>query len=172
MDVYVNVDIRPLTISNRYLATHCHSYMVNHHFCPVADSLLSKECWFPQLPQRRICIDHSAISRHCMQITISNQSGNHTNQYSACNYWKYRSVLKSWVSSEGEVKNYWSVTRCRLKRHTLCSWEQHSYPTATWVSIEGDHIKRRSRPFLHHEAKEFSLTIQDQGGADQANWTR
>ena len=27
-------------------------------------------------------------------------SGNHANQYPACNYWKYRSVLTSWSSKE------------------------------------------------------------------------
>ena len=37
----------------RLLATFWQSFMVGHHFCPVLVSLLSRECWFHQLPQRQ-----------------------------------------------------------------------------------------------------------------------
>ena len=33
-----------------------------------------------------LCSSHSAVSCRCMQITISNQSKNHANQYPACNH--------------------------------------------------------------------------------------
>ena len=35
----------------RPLATIGQTFMVNHHFCPVSVSLLSRECWIPQLHQ-------------------------------------------------------------------------------------------------------------------------
>ena len=44
-----------------------------------------------------LCWSHSALRLRFMQITISNQSGNHANQYSVCNYWKHCSVLGSHV---------------------------------------------------------------------------
>ena len=55
-------------------------------FCPVPDSLLSRECWLPQL---------LLITFSCRQITIPNQSGNHANQYPTLNYWRYCSILRS-----------------------------------------------------------------------------
>ena len=39
-----------------------------------------------------------------------------------------------------------------FKGLTLCSWEQRSYPGATWASIVDDHIKRRPRPSPYHTA--------------------
>ena len=98
------------------------------------------------------CYSHSAVSRRCMQITVSNQSGNNVNQYLACNHWKHCSVLSSRAFS-GDIENYWSITTCHLQ-----------------AFIEDDHIKRpRLSPY--QEAKVFSRSVQDQGGVDQANWT-
>ena len=75
-----------------------------------------------------------------MQITITNQSGNHSNQYPVCNYWKYCSVLRF---SKRNVENYWSVTRCHLKSAMLSgSWEQQSYPGAT-IKLKGDRVLLR-----------------------------
>ena len=51
----------------------------------------------------------------------------------------------------------------------LCSREQQSYSGAMWVSIEDDHVKRLC-PSPYREAKEFSIIVQDQRGADQTNW--
>ena len=45
VEINVNVDIRPLKIFKRPLATPSQSLMVYHHFCPVPVSLLSRECW-------------------------------------------------------------------------------------------------------------------------------
>ena len=106
-----------------------------------------------------------------MQVTISNQSGNHAKQYpAACNYWKYCSVLRSWAFTEADVNNYWSVTRCRLK--VLGRARESSRRTqGLWECIEDNHIKRRPCPSPYHEAGEFSLSIQDQEEADQTNWT-
>ena len=106
-----------------------------------------------------------------MQITIWNHSGDHANYYPACNYWKYCPALWSWAFPEGDVENYWSVTGCHLKSPALCSWEQQSYPGTTWASIEENHIKQKSYPSaLLLEVEEFSLAVQNHGGADQANW--
>ena len=38
-----------------------------------------------------------------------------------------------------------------------------------WASIED--IERRQGPSLYNVAKEFSLSVQDQGAADQTKWT-
>ena len=42
-----------------------------------------------------------------------------------------------------------------------------------YMSICGrrSHKKKTMTSSTYHEAKEFSLSVQDQGGADQANWT-
>ena len=58
VEIYVNVNIRPLTIFQRPLATLCETFIVDYHFCPVPVSSLSRQCWFPQLPQRQ-CGDDS-----------------------------------------------------------------------------------------------------------------
>ena len=73
----------------------------------------------PKAVWTHLCWSHSAVSCRCIQITISSQNGNHYNQYSAFHYWKYCSVLRSWAFSEGDVVNYWSVTRCHLKSYTM-----------------------------------------------------
>ena len=55
-----------------------------------------------------------------------------------------------------------------------CPQAQQSYPWvgagAARASIEDDHIKWRPWPSPYQEAKEFSLSDQDLGGADQAKW--
>ena len=67
---------------------------------------------FPICPRDRVahlCWSHSVV------ITILNQSVNHANQYPACTHWKYCLVPKYWAFSEGDVDNYWGVTRYHLK---------------------------------------------------------
>ena len=56
------------------------------------------------------------------------------------------------------------------KSDTLCSWEQQSYPGATWASVDADHVKRRLCPSLYYEAKGISLSVQDQGGVVHTDW--
>ena len=89
-----------------------------------------------------LCWSHSAVSCRCMQITLSNQSGNHSNQYPATHYWKYCSVLRSWTFPEGDVLYYWCVTGCHLKNPMQCSREHHLSPRATWASIADDSLSR------------------------------
>ena len=104
--------------------------MVDDHLCPVPVSLYLGSADFPAAPKAlcHICVDHIQIegilpkgpylpcvsmggrallvrylrdvSCRCMQITLSNQIGNHANEYPACNYWKYCLVLCTWASSE------------------------------------------------------------------------
>ena len=79
------------------------NFYVNNHFCPVTLSLGNTD--FPNCPKGSVvhlrwC--HFTVSRRRMQITISNQNGNHTNQCPACNNWKYCSVLNLWAFSEGD----------------------------------------------------------------------
>ena len=61
-EIYVKVNIRPLTMVRRLLVTFRQNFMVGHHNWPVLASLLSRECWFHQLPQRQfvwcICVNH------------------------------------------------------------------------------------------------------------------
>ena len=128
-------------------------------FCPGQPSI--SVCWFPQLSQRQCgAFPLITFSRHGVQVTLSNQSDNYANQYPVCNYWKYFSVLMSWAFSEGDVKNYWSVTRCHLNISTSCWWEQQSYPGTTRASIEDDRIKRRPRPFCIPGRKRFLLAYR------------
>ena len=53
MKIYVNINIRSLTINKRPFATNWQTLIVDQHFYSVPVSLLSRECWFPQLPQRQ-----------------------------------------------------------------------------------------------------------------------
>ena len=148
-----------LKIFKRRLATFWQTFMVDHNFCSVPVSRLSLVYWFPQLSKRQCgAFLLITISRHGVQVTLSKHSDNHANQYPVCNYWKYCSVLRSWAFSKGDVKNYWSVTRCHLKISTSCMREQQSYLGATRVSIEDDRIKRRSCPFCIPGRKRFLLT--------------
>ena len=57
----------------------------------------------------RFCVDHSCEPSQYAKIPP--KSANHTNQYPACNVWKYCSVLTSSAFSEGDVEHHWSVTR-------------------------------------------------------------
>ena len=52
-EIYVKVNIRPLTMLVDFWWFFNKSFMVGYHLCPVLVSLLSRECWFPQLPQRQ-----------------------------------------------------------------------------------------------------------------------
>ena len=74
VEIYVSVNIKPLTIPERSLATLGQTFMVDHHFCPVPASLPSWECWFLQLPQRQygllVLVTISGVSHHTLQITI------------------------------------------------------------------------------------------------------
>ena len=53
---------------------------------------------------------HSTVSCHCMQITISKQSENQSNQYPACNYWTYNSFLRSQSFPNGRCR---ALLECR-----------------------------------------------------------
>ena len=139
VEIYVKVNIRPLKIFKIPHMTLWQIFMVDNHLCTPPVSLLSQECWFPQLPQISVgylCWSHSAVSSRCMQITISNQSGNHANQYLAYNYWKYCSFRRSRAFSELDVENYWSVTRYHLKSPVTRSWGHQSYPGPARIRVE------------------------------------
>ena len=122
MEIYVNFNRSPLTIYKRPLVTLCRRrFWSTISFAQSRTSaFFSRECWFPpNLSTNNVshlCWPHSAVSFRCMQITISNKSGIHTNQYPTCHHWNYCSSLKSWALSEWDVKNYGSVTRCCVKR--------------------------------------------------------
>ena len=53
-----------------------------------------------------------------------------------------------------------------------CSRRRQSCPGATWPSIEDDHITRSPGSSPYHEAKEFSLSVQDHSGADRVDRTQ
>ena len=81
-----------------------------------------------------------------------------------------------WLSGLGlfqrDVEEIIGVLQSAIyKSPMLYSREQQSYTGATWASIEDNNFKRRPYSFPYHEAKYFPLTVQDQDGADQANWT-
>ena len=95
VEIYVNVNIWPQTIFESPLTTLWQRVKVDQV------NLLVWECWFPHFPDRQcgpFFLSHSVVSRHCIDLTILNQSGNHANQYPACNHWRYCLVLRCWVS--------------------------------------------------------------------------
>ena len=114
--IYVNVNISPPTILKGHLTTLRGTYVVHHHFCLVPVSLFSWECWFALVPQRQcgtfVLITFS-YEPSLYAIIISNQSGNHANQYLACNYWNFvrlsglvfshRVMLRITVVSQGAI---------------------------------------------------------------------
>ena len=55
-----------------------------------------------------------------------------------------------WAFLEGDVANYWSVTRRHPKSHTPCSWNQQSYQGTILVSIDDYHTKRSPCPSRFH----------------------
>ena len=114
----------------------------------------------PKISVSPLCWSYLAMWPRALPITIINQVDNHANQWLACNYWTRCSILVPWAFLEGDVENYWSVTRCHLKSPTPCSWNQRSYPGATWASRDHIGIMRK---------EQISLSVRDQGGADQAN---
>ena len=72
VEIYVNVNIGPLSISRKPLAILWQTFLVDHHFCPAPDSLLSHERWFLQLPKGsmvHLCWSHSAFNHHCIKIS-------------------------------------------------------------------------------------------------------
>ena len=64
-----------------------------------------------------LCWFHSAY--RCMQIAIGNQSGNHANQYSACNYIEVIVRFCDHWLFHSDVDNYYSVTKWYLKSCTV-----------------------------------------------------
>ena len=88
--------------------------------------------------------------------------------------WLFKILLSS------QILNFlrggcWELLECHKvpskSPSTLWSRKQLSYPGAVLASIEDDYIK--GSPYLspYYEAKKVSFGIQDQGGADQTNWT-
>ena len=80
----------------------------------LISSIAPKEVW-----RIILCWSHSIVSHQCMQTTISNQSGNHANQYPACKFCKHFSVVRFWAFSKGDI-----VAGCHLK--VLCHVRESS----------------------------------------------
>ena len=120
LEIDVNFNRTPLTIYKRPLATPWERFMVADHFCSVPVKIfLGSAADLPICPHSsmlHLCWPHSAVPSRCIQITISNRISNHFNQYPACNYWKYRTVLGPWAFSDGDDGNYLSVTWRYLKK--------------------------------------------------------
>ena len=101
--------------------------MVNFHICPGWVSLFPRQCWLLQLLQRQwphLCRSHLAVRCCGMQVTMSNRSGNHANQYPAGNYWNESLVVRSCAFSNGYIINYWCATSYHLKSHVACSGDR------------------------------------------------
>ena len=148
-EVYVNVNIRHLTIFKRHIVTLWQSLVVDYHFSPVPVSFLSRECWFPQLSERQ-CSAFVLITFSCGPLLYANchlKPKRQLRQHQSLWIFQiYFSVLRSWAFPEGHAKNYWSVSRPHLQNPTPCWWAQQVYLRATWASIEVDHIGRRPYP--------------------------
>ena len=61
--------------------------------------------------------------------------------------------------------------RWHLQNPLSCSGDQKSYPNAIWASVEDDHTRGRPCSYPNHEENQVSLIVENQGRADQANWT-
>ena len=121
MEVNVNVNTRPLKILKRPLVTLLQIFIADHHLWPVLVSLFLGSDDFLDCTKGSVvhlCWAHAAVSLCCMQITNSNQCGNHGNQYPDCNYWKYCSFVRFGAFSDRDIQNHWSVTRYHLE--VLC----------------------------------------------------
>ena len=75
-----------------------------------------------------------------------------------------------WFSGPG-LQNYWSVTWCHLKRSYAMFLRATVLPRSHvgiyWIWSHHGSL----HPSLFHERKEFSLSVRDQGGVEQANRT-
>ena len=109
VEIYFNLNRSTLVKYKRPLAIPWHSSMVDHHLCPAPFTLFLWEC----------C--------RSMQIVNLNQSGNHANQYPAYIYWIFFSILTSWSFSKGNAENYWSITRCRVRKTNVLTQELHGH---------------------------------------------
>ena len=165
VETYVSSNRSPLTIYNRPFV----SFMFG--FCSVTFSLFLVSTDSPTASRTKQCVAFVLITFSCELSLCAQchlkQIGNYANQYPVCSYWIYCSFLGSWAFSEGDLENYWSVTRCHLKRFMPCSWKEQSYSGATWAPTEDDHIKRKPRPSPYHEREQVSPNVRDQGGADR-----
>ena len=121
VEIYVNVNIMPLTMLGRPLETLWQRLMVDHHLCPALLSLLSRGWWIPKLSQRQraalVLITFSCKPSLYANFHLKQKWS--SNQCSACDYWKYCSDLRSWALSKGDVKKHWGVIRFLLKQSYL-----------------------------------------------------
>ena len=75
--------------------------------------------------------------------------------------------------SDRKMSRMTEVSQCdisKVLRHVRDQYQQ-SYPGVTWASVEDDYMKRRLCPSPYDKGEQVSYSIQDQGGADQANLT-
>ena len=74
------------------------------------------------------------------------------------------------VSHRQISKNTGVAFRYHLQSFTPCLRDQEKYTDAMRASIEDDHCERRTCPSSYHEGKQISLSVQNQGEADQVDW--
>ena len=96
----------------------------SHVSCP--DQPILQECGFPHMRQRQ-CVAFVSITFSCDLSLYLNyhvkQSGNHANQYPACNYWNDCLVFRSWAFSEAFLNGwYWELLEChKVPSHMMTS---------------------------------------------------
>ena len=89
VEIYVNVNIKRLTIFYKTSRDHVTKFMDHQHFCQSWPGFFLGSAYFSNCPKccaAHLCLSHLFVSHRCMQITISNRRGNHANQYTAWNY--------------------------------------------------------------------------------------
>ena len=133
----------------------------------------SRECWFSQLPRgllAHLCLSHSAVSHRYMEIASQTKAIimltniwlviiENIVQFSGL--WRSQSVM-SRITGMSQVA-IWNKASCAVFVKAVV------LPRAIWASIEENHTKRRPCLSPYHEAKDFSLSVQDLGRADKAN---
>ena len=120
----------------------------DHFFQPQWE--FPREWWFLQLPNKQctaFCVDHIQL-RVAAVCKLPHQSKwvimpTNARPVIIENIVLYSGHGLSW----GDMWSYWSVTRWHLESSVPCSWDQQSYPGATWASIEDNYTKRRPCPF-------------------------
>ena len=82
------------------------------------------------------------MNRRCLQITTSNQNGDHTNQYPACYYWKYHSICRPWAFSDKAVQNYWIT---EVSQYAIWKVPHHGHESSNLTQGLRRHLLKTNR---------------------------
>ena len=145
--------------------------MVDDHFCSVPVRLFSGVLISPIDPKAvyRICVDH-------IQLWIVAVCKLHFQNKMVIIPANTQPVIIENTAlflgfHRGRCPESLEYHKVSYQKSLAVLWYQQSCTGVTWVPIEDDQIKGRPCPCPYHEGWQVSLSVRDQGRADQANWT-